>query len=180
MTDRATQSRAARPPFRAIPLLACVLACSVFARSSWAQAVGPSHTRVVLAMVTGLPETSGDDIALVRRAPGAPDTVLLRSNAADSSALTAAVFKLLATRQLMGSIVARPVSVRVPWRAVPTAWATGDVQTAAAAAIRRLRATPPQVLPGLGLAYVTTIAVTNRPILTGVRAKRDFPTAHVP
>jgi hypothetical protein len=166
MTDRAIGCWAALPRVKAFSLLACVFVVGSFTPSALAQRVVPRHSRVVLAVVSKLPEMSGEDIALVRRTPAAPDTVLLRSTAADPEGLTAAVFKLLATRQLMGSIVERAVSIRVPSRAVPAAWTRGEVPAAAAAAVRRVRATAPQVLPGLGLAYVTTIALTNRPVLS--------------
>lgn len=135
-----------------------------------AQRDGLRHGRVVVALVTTLPDANDGDVGVIRRGPAAPDTIFLRMSGADGEALAAAVFKLLAARQLMGDLASTPMSVRVASSAVPAAWRRSEVGRAAKV-VRQLQASPPRVLPGLGIAYVTTIQIANRRVLSNARRR---------
>lgn len=135
-----------------------------------AQRDGLHHGNVVVALVTTLPDAMDGDVGVIRRGPAAADTILLRTRGADGEALAAAVFKLLAARQLMGDLASMPMAVRVASSAVPAAWRRSEVARAAKV-IRQLHASSPRVLPGLGIAYVTTIQVANRRVLSNARRR---------
>ena len=136
----------------------------------YAQRDGLRHGAVVVALVTTLPDANDGDVGVIRRGPAAPDTILLRMSGVDGEALAAAVFKLLATRQLMGDLAPATMAVRVASSAVPAAWRRSEVGRAAKI-VRQLQASPPRVLPGLGIAYVTTIQIANRRVLSSARRR---------
>ena len=135
-----------------------------------AQRDGLRHGGVVVALVTTLPDANDGDVGVIRRGPASPDTILLRMSGADGEALAAAVFKLLAARQLMGDLAPTPMAVRVASSAVPAAWRRSEVGRAAKI-VRQLQASPPRVLPGLGIAYVATIQIANRRVLSSARRR---------
>lgn len=135
-----------------------------------AQRDGLRHGGVVVALVSTLPDAKDGDVGMIRRGPAAPDTILLRMSGADGEGLAAAVFKLLAARQLMGDLAVTPLAVRVASSAVPAAWREGEVGRAAKV-VRQLQASTPRVLPGLGIAYVTTIQIANRRVLSNTRRR---------
>jgi hypothetical protein len=164
---------------RRIAIICALSLVGLVGRPTSAQLATRGRVPVAIALVSDLPSASESDVGLIRRSPIGADTILLRRDKADGASLANAVIHLLATRQLIGPAVAKPVSVRLPSTSIASALAHREVNRAEKV-VRRLRLSTPQIVQGLGIAQVTTISVMDRPILTSALRRRSGAEAHLP
>jgi len=104
---------------------------------------------VTIVLTNKLPQgTTG--AAILRRHSVVPhDVILLAEPGADANQLSAALFTLAATREVMGDTASADATVRVPSSAGPQAWARRETPRAGRT-LDRLRVASPREVAGVG------------------------------
>ncbi len=168
----ARQARGARSVERQVFALSLALALTTpsvaHAQRERAAFAPPRPADVALALVSRMTEARAGDIALVRRSPSGGDTIFVAADSADGEVLASAVFVLLASRQLMGSVLEAPMALRVPRRQVPSAWREKEIGRASRV-LERARKAAPLTLAGWGTARVSRMRITDRRMLSHIR-----------
>jgi hypothetical protein len=125
---------------------------------SFASAQQSGRYPVTVAIVDALPDSKAGAFIL-RQAGNTPaDFILMTRESATARQLSAAVFTLLAVREVDGLIASRNATIRVPNREGPAAWIETE-ERRAEGVVRRLRNLPEHDVPGLGRARALRLAL---------------------